>query len=210
MDNLGSSPYRLAGSADGSAALDLGTMPTRPRPERSERRLVRAAKRGSREAFEELFRIHWPRVHRTAFLIVRDAAAAEDIAQESFVAALRHLDRFDGGRPLGPWLNRIVVNRSIDWTRTRRLRAEVGVEPWREGAGEPAAEPPNPQVTEQLMAALGRLSAERRAVVVMRYLLDYTPSEIAAALELPTGTVNSRLRRALDQLGAEYAEAIDA
>ncbi|MEZ5155912.1 MAG: RNA polymerase sigma factor [Solirubrobacterales bacterium] len=185
-------------------------MPSGPRPERSERRLVRAAKRGSREAFEELFRMHWARAHRTAFLIVRDGAAAEDIAQESFVAALRHLDRFDGRRPLGPWLNRIVVNRAIDWTRTRRLRAEVGAEPWLDDRREAAVEGPDSraeQVPAPLMDALGRLSPERRAVVVMRYLLDYTPSEIADALELPTGTVNSRLRRALDQLGAEYGEA---
>lgn len=154
--------------------------------------------------------MHWARAHRTAFLIVRDGAAAEDIAQESFVAALRHLDRFDGRRPLGPWLNRIVVNRAIDWTRTRRLRAEVGAEPWLDDRREAAVEGPDSraeQVPAPLMDALGRLSPERRAVVVMRYLLDYTPSEIADALELPTGTVNSRLRRALDQLGAEYGEA---
>ena len=90
-------------------------------PERSERKLIREAKAGSKQAFEALFRLHWSRVHRASYLIVRDAAAAEDIAQESFVAAIRHLDTFDARRPLGPWLNRIVVNRSIDWTRTRRF-----------------------------------------------------------------------------------------
>ena len=77
MDSLGPS-YRLTGGPGGSAALGFRPMPSGPRPERSERRLVRAAKRGSREAFEELFRMHWARAHRTAFLIVRDGAAAED------------------------------------------------------------------------------------------------------------------------------------
>jgi RNA polymerase sigma-70 factor (ECF subfamily) len=214
MNNLSFRLRRPAGSSGGSGELAvdpalLGPMPART-GDRSERKLVRAAKRGSKEAFGELFSLHWPRVHRASYLIVRDSAAAEDIAQEAFMAALRHLDRFDARRPLGPWLHRIVVNRSIDWTRTSRLRSEVHADPWLEDEGVPGPDAAVPEVSGELMSALGRLSVERRAVVVMRFLLDYTPSEIAAALELPTGTVNSRLRRALDELGAEYGEVDDA
>ena len=116
-------PGSAGGAGDLAAPLPaLGPLRAEP-AERSERKLIRAAKRGSKEAFGELFRMHWPRVHRASYLIVRDSAAAEDIAQEAFMAALRHLDRFDARRPLGPWLNRIVVNRSIDWTRTSAHRA---------------------------------------------------------------------------------------
>jgi RNA polymerase sigma factor (sigma-70 family) len=64
--------------------------------------------------------------HRAAALITRDAAAAEDIAQEAFLAALAALDRFDRRRPLGPWLRRIVANRAIDAARARAARREVG------------------------------------------------------------------------------------
>jgi len=81
---------------------------------RRDAELVRAAQRGSEEAVEALFRRHWRRAHRAAFLIIRDAAAAEDIAQEAFLAAMRALDRFDRRRPFRPWLHRIVVNRAID------------------------------------------------------------------------------------------------
>src|SRR5205085_9211110 len=95
---------------------------------RTERALLRAAQRGSSEAFDELFRRHWPAAHRTAYLVVHDAAAAEDIAQEAFLAVIRSLDRFDRRRPPAPWLHRLVVNRAIDWTRARRLRAEVDVQ----------------------------------------------------------------------------------
>ena len=98
----------------------------------SEAALVRAAQRGSSEAFAELFRRHWPRAHRAAWLVVHDATAAEDVAQEAFLAAVRALDRFDRRRPFGPWLHRIVVNRAIDYARARELRREVadaGVEP---------------------------------------------------------------------------------
>ena len=86
---------------------------------------IRAAQAGSAAALESLYRDHWPRAYRAAYLVVHDAAGAEDIAQEAFLAAVRALDRFDRRRPFGPWLHRIVVNRAIDWARARTLRAEV-------------------------------------------------------------------------------------
>jgi RNA polymerase sigma-70 factor (ECF subfamily) len=105
---------------------------------------------------------------------------------------VRALDRFDRRRPFGPWLHRIVVNRAIDWARARALRPEAGA------VDVPAAEPP--ERDDELLRELDRLSPEHRAVIVLRYLLDYTPGEIAELLELPRGTVNSRLRRGLDNL----------
>jgi RNA polymerase sigma-70 factor (ECF subfamily) len=166
---------------------------------RSERALVRAAQRGSSQAMEALFRRHWPAAHRAAYLVVHDAAAAEDIAQEAFLSAIRALDRFDRRRPFGPWLHRIVVNRSIDWARARALRREVGADV----AGEPASagDPAPRPYSAPVMAALRALPPDQRAVVVLRHLLEYTPGEIAELLDLPRGTVNSRLRRALDALG---------
>jgi RNA polymerase sigma-70 factor, ECF subfamily len=175
-----------------------------PKGER-EGALIRAAQGGSERALEELFRRHWPRTHRAAYLVVRDAAAAEDIAQESFLAAVRSLDRFDRRRPFGPWLHRIVINRAIDWSRSRALRREVvesaaaDVPADREAEGGGTYSP-------EIEAALWDLSSEHRAVVVLRYLLEYTPGEIATMLELPRGTVNSRLRRALDQLARALPE----
>jgi len=162
---------------------------------RGERALVREAQRGSSDALEELFRRHWRRAHRAAFLVVGDAAAAEDIAQESFLAAIRALDRFDRRRPFGPWLHRITVNRSIDFARARALRAESALS---ERAEVEAADPES--ISDELLAALAELSPEHRAVVVLRHLLGYTPGEIGEILGLPRGTVNSRLRRALDRL----------
>ena len=105
---------------------------------------------------------------------------------------MRALDRFDHRRPFGPWLHRIVVNRAIDWARARALRPEA------EAVDVPATEPP--ERDDELLRELDRLSPEHRAVIVLRYLLDYTPGEIAELLELPRGTVNSRLRRGLDNL----------
>jgi len=170
-----------------------------------ERAWIRGAQRGSVSDLEALFRHHWPRAYRAAYLVVHDSAAAEDIAQESFLAAVRSLDRFDRRRPFGPWLHRIVVNRAIDWSRARALRREVG-----EGAlGTVAAgAPPDNPHSRTLASALADLSPEHRAVIVLRHLLEYTPGEVAELLGLPRGTVNSRLRRGLDELAAHVGEDV--
>jgi len=161
-----------------------------------ERRLVRAAQAGSVEALESLYRAHWPRAYRAAYLVVHDAAGAEDIAQEAFLAAVRALDRFDRRRPFGPWLHRIVVNRAIDWARARALRGEIEVDETF-AAADDATQDGLP------VRALAALPPEQRAVIVLRHLLEYTPGEIARLLDLPRGTVNSRLRRGLDALARE-------
>jgi RNA polymerase sigma-70 factor (ECF subfamily) len=145
------------------------------RGERSDAALVADAVRGSEAAVAALFARHWDDAYRAARIITRDAAAAEDIAQESFLAALRALDRFDRRRPLRPWLHRIVVNRAIDFSRARALRREVApdaldVLPAREAVSDVGDVP----------EAIGRLDPDQRAVVVLRYLLEFTPGELDA------------------------------
>ncbi len=177
-----------------------GLSRSRSADRREEKRWIRAAQAGSEEALERLYRRHWPWAHRAAYLVVHDAAAAEDIAQEAFLSAVRGLDRFDRRRPFGPWLNRIVVNRAIDWARARALRLETSLDPGLErGPARPQLGPSAPY-SDDLASALASLSPEHRGVVVLRYLLEYTPGEIAEMLDVPRGTVNSRLRRALDRL----------
>ena len=201
---------QLADGSTESIAIPLrltrATSPSKALERRRERRWIKAAQAGSDQALEHLYRRHWPWAHRAAYLVVHDAAAAEDIAQEAFLSAIRSLDRFDRARPFGPWLNRIVVNRAIDWARARSLRRETAAGrdvDEREAAAPTAPETRSAVYSDEVVAALRTLSPEHRAVVVLRYLLDYTPGEISKALGLPRGTVNSRLRRALDRLGTE-------
>ena len=173
-------------------------------PDRPERSLIAGALAGSEADLESLFRRHWPSAYRAAFLIVHDHAAAEDIAQEAFIAAIRRLDRFDRRRRFSPWLYTIVANRAIDWTRARAARRESVSEP---PASAAAPEPPPAHYSDEVLAALRELSPEHRAVVVLRYVVECTPGEIARALGLPRGTVNSRLRRGLDALELRLREA---
>ena len=187
---------RAAGLDRGAAGRGVG-----------DARLVRRAQRGSEEALETLIRRHWPTAHRAAYLVTGDAATAEDVAQESLVAAIRSLDRFDLRRPFGPWLRRIAVNRAIDHARARAVRGEIASgtaeEAERRGGDRTVPDAPGDPRSERLAAALAALSPEHRAIVAMRFLMEMGPGEIAAELGLPRGTINSRLRRALDRLAEE-------
>jgi RNA polymerase sigma-70 factor (ECF subfamily) len=165
---------------------------------RDEAALIRQARGGSADAIEALVRRHWESAHRAAFLIVHDAQAAEDIAQEAMLAAVRSIDAFDRRRPLRPWLHRIVVNRSLDWLRARARRPEVSVE----SAGPPPAAPAESSgaLSDDMMRALAALDPDERAVIVLRHLLGYRSPELAQMLGLPAGTVRTRLARALNRL----------
>ena len=195
-------PEPASGALEGFAVGRLARVG--PRRTRSDRSLIAGALAGAESDVELLFRRHWPRAYRAAFMIVQDHAAAEDVAQEAFVAAIRRLDRFDRGRPFAPWLGTIVANRAIDLLRSRSARREIAAQ---ELELDGQASPPLGRYSEEVLVALSGLTPEQRTVVVMRYVLEYTPGEIARALELPRGTVNSRLRRGLDVLESRLREA---
>jgi RNA polymerase sigma-70 factor, ECF subfamily len=187
-----------------SAPQELAlTVPVRPwyraARGRDEVALIRQARGGDADAVETLVRRHWDAAHRTSFLIVQDAAAAEDIAQEAMLAAVRAIDRFDRRRPFRPWLHRIVVNRSLDWVRARNRRAEVSSEL----APATRAAPADAEHSEDLVAALAKLDSDERAVVVLRHVLGYRSSELAGVLGVPAATVRTRLARALQKLRSE-------
>jgi RNA polymerase sigma-70 factor, ECF subfamily len=174
---------------------------------REDSALIRQARRGSEDAVEALVRRHWESAHRAAFLIVHDAAAAEDIAQEAMLAAVRAIDRFDRRRPFRPWLHRIVVNRSVDWVRARARRAEVSVEVAGQNAGTSGdtAEAPD-SISDELMRTLGALEPDDRALVVMRHVLGYRSSELGPMLGMPAATVRTRIARALARLRESMEE----
>lgn len=162
---------------------------------RSDEQLAGEALGGSKEAAAELFRRHWSPSWRAAYAITASRAAADDVAQDAFQRAFRALPSFDGRRSFAAWLHRIVVNRALDLVRSERRLVGLGENE------EPATDPfANELRDRELFAALAALEPERRAVVALRYWLDYSPTEIAEVLELPVGTVSSRLSRALADL----------
>jgi RNA polymerase sigma-70 factor (ECF subfamily) len=158
----------------------------------SERELVLRAASGESAAAEELFERHWAQAWRVAVTLTREPAAAEDVVQDAFERAFRSLGRFNGRSTFGTWLHRIVVNRALDVARRERRREPADVE----RSGDTWSEGPDTTVRD----GVDRLPPERRLVIVLRYWLDFTPTQIAEILEVPVGTVHSRLARGLDEL----------
>ena len=162
--------------------------------EPSDRDLVRRTRRGDRDAAADLFRRYWRDAWRAAYAITGRRAVADDVAADGFERAFAALDRFDERRPFGPWLHRIVANRALDILRMeRRLSAE-------ELPDSPDIAPVHAAGDRTLLTVVADLPLDRRVVVVLRYGVGMTPKQIAETLDLPVGTVNSRLARALEQL----------
>lgn len=166
-----------------------------------DRELVAKARAGSREAVSELFERHWSSAWKLAFAVTGRRALADDVAQGSFERAFRALPDFNGRSSFGTWLSRIVVNGALNALRDER----------RFVAGEETAWPEQdwtePLLSDrELVQAVGRLAVERRVVLVLRYWFAYAPPEIAKLLDLPVGTVHSRLARALSELRAHLEE----
>jgi RNA polymerase sigma factor (sigma-70 family) len=142
------------------------------------------------------------RAHRAAFLLGA-GEEADDVVQEAFVKAFRHLSRFRAGEPFGPWLLRIVANETRNLTRSRRRRAALTLRL----AGPDIAAPDGPvdevlaaERRAGLMAAVNALPARERQVLVCRYFLDLSEAETAQVLACPLGSVKSRTWRGLNRL----------
>ena len=186
-------------------------------PPHSEAVLLTRACGGDLDAYEQLVRLHQPLAFRTALVLTRNAADAEEAAQDAFVKAWRALPRFDRSRPFRPWLLTIVANEARNRRRSagRRelLAVRAGAEPGAAvggGAGVGAGGRGSPEagvlVAEQhaaLAGALERLDERDRQVIACRYLLELSEAETAAALGCRAGTVKSRLSRALARLRAQ-------
>ena len=165
--------------------------------------LISRARRGDDAAWETLVRDHQEAIFRLAYLLLGDAHDAEDLAQEVFVRAFRALNTFDAGRPLRPWLLKITTNLAHNYRRSlgRYLamvkRAIISSPEPVTSLGERSSQQWEAQT---LWEAVGRLSAHEQEVVYLRYFLDLSEAEMAAALDVPPGTVKSRLHRALRRL----------
>jgi len=167
--------------------------------------LIRLARDGDVRAYERLVERYRDLAFRGAYLIARNAADAEDAAQDAFVKAYYALDRFRLGEPFRPWLLRIVANEARNRRRSagRRERLALRIVE-RGGAGDAAPSPDAAamlaEVRGQLLAALETLPERERDVIVHRYLLDLSEAETAHVLGIRPGTVKSRLSRGLTRL----------
>jgi len=178
----------------------------------TEDELLERARRGDGAAFATLAREHEEIAFRTAYLITRNAADAEEAAQDGLVKAYRALGRFRRGAPLRPWLLSIVANEARNRRRSagRReglaLRAAGAEAPSGGAAPSPEGIVLDHERRTTLLAALDRLRDDDRLVLGCRFLLDLSEEDTAAALGVARGTVKSRTSRALERMRHELGE----
>jgi RNA polymerase sigma-70 factor (ECF subfamily) len=176
--------------------------------------LVRLCLEGDRTAFDSLVARHYRGIYNMVYRMLGNAEDALDLTQETFLRVYTRLDTFQLGRPFTAWLRRIASNLCIDHLRQRPQPAvsldeqlEAGLE---QADDSPGASPPDrlemAEDSRRVLAAVQRLPAKQRAVLIMRHVDGMSLEEIAAALGWPLGTVKVNLfrgRRAVREMVGE-------
>ena len=166
-------------------------------PPTDEVRAIAACQRGERDAYELIVRRYAARAVGVARSILRDAALAEDAAQEAFVRAFRAIRRFQINEPFYPWLYRILKNVCLTKLKKRR-RVEVSLDaenapPVPAPLNDPAARVSRKELRATIDAAMEQLSDAHREILHLSHFEELSYKEIAACLSIPIGTVMSRL-----------------
>jgi len=171
----------------------------------SEAEALALARGGDASAFGLLVQEHQQAAFRAAYLVLHDAQAAEDVAQEGFVRAYRQLHRFREEQPFRPWLLRIVINLAMNETRRRKrglaLLERFGRQPLRQEPG-PERVAMATEASRQVWEAINRLGEDDRVILYLRYFLELSEADMARAIGKAPGTVKSRLHRAGRRLRA--------
>jgi RNA polymerase sigma-70 factor (ECF subfamily) len=160
--------------------------------------LLMRAQQGDAVSIERLIELYQDTIYAMAVSFTRDPHQAEDLAQDAWIKILRGLPRFRHDSKFSTWLYRITMNTFLNATRAVKREQEV--------VGSLGSESemiePRLEASLDVHEAVRGLPEEFRSVVLLRYVADLSYKEIANVLELPLGTVQSRLKRALDKLEA--------
>lgn len=179
-----------------------------------DQRLIAATQAGDVAAFGDLVARYQDRLYNSLLRLVGNAEDARDVAQESFLQAFQALPSFKGEAQFFTWLYRIAVNTAI--TMKRKRRAVLSLQP---DAEREALDPPDrsehsrpesglerSEEETRVHAALARLSAEHRTVLILKDMEGMKYEEMAEVLQVAVGTIRSRLHRARLELRAIFAQ----
>ena len=170
-------------------------------PDSQDRELLERFVHGDPAALESLFRHFEVEVFRWIVRIVRDASATEDVLVEAFLRAYRGRARFDPSRSFGAWMRRIATNAALDHLRTARREAGWSTTDDRT----PAPAGSDRDLGDSIAAAFRRLPPKLQVVATLALVEERPYAEIADALDVPVGTVKSRVFRAIRALRRELA-----
>jgi RNA polymerase sigma-70 factor (ECF subfamily) len=180
----------------------------------SDRRALEGMARGEHGALAELYDRHGRLVYSLALRVLRDQGDAEDVVQDVFSQAWRQASRYESSRgPVVAWLMNLARSRAIDRLRSRRARPETGADDAEVARMPDLAPPIDDQLAlsdqaERIRAAVEQLSLLQRVAIELAFYEGLTHVEIAERLELPLGTVKTRIRQGLSKLKERLAGAV--
>lgn len=172
-----------------------------------EKTLIIQCLSGDQEAYRALFDRYFDELHRTAYVLMKSPADADDVVQEAFIRTFQALDRYDLNRPFRPWIHRILLNVCKDhWKRRKWFFI-----PLEQAYNVSDTEAPNPEASllkdeelQRLARAVRELSPKHQAVVVLYFLNGMKIADVAEAVGVPEGTVKSRLHHAVKALRRRF------
>jgi RNA polymerase sigma-70 factor (ECF subfamily) len=189
--------------------------PTRPHEHAEDAVLVRKAQQGDMDSFESLVRKYQQRIYALCRRLTGAHQSADDLAQETFIKAYFALARFDAQWPFYPWLRKIALNSGLNYlkTRGRERPLEEGTlgarrTPFSAPADSPEERLERAEFQAKLDGAVESLPADQKSVFVLRFHESMSYEEISRTLDLPLGTVMSRLNRARQKLKDLLADSL--
>lgn len=163
--------------------------------------LIAQARAGDQRAYSRIVELYLRRIYRAAYAVVKNMEDAADIAQETFIRAFRRLDAYDPRRPFYPWIYRIARNLSINHVTRRRSEQSIGDEFMLEAAEpDPESTVIRGETSDEVRAAVAALPKIYAEIIELQHFQECSYAEIAAILEIPIGTVMSRLYHARRKL----------
>ncbi len=189
--------------------------PTRPHEHPEDAVLVRKAQQGDMDAFESLVRKYQQRVYAICRRLTGAHQSADDLAQETFIKAYFALARFDAQWPLYPWLRKIALNSGLNYLKTRSRErpldeGPIGTRntPLSAPADDPEERLERAEFADRFERAVASLPSDQKSVFVLRFHEGMSYEEISRSLDLPIGTVMSRLNRARQKLKGLLADSL--
>jgi RNA polymerase sigma-70 factor, ECF subfamily len=178
-----------------------------------DRDLTLRLQRGDLDALGEIYDRHQRLVYRTALAITNDEDAAADLLQDVFLRFHRFVERVDVSRPLEPWLYRVTTNLAYTWVKRRqrwwRSLKTMGEWLMRETRPSPQMIAEQHEEWQRISCAVEELPPSQRMVVVLYYINDFSLNEISDTLDIPVGTVKSRLHYGRKALKKELGQTTD-
>jgi RNA polymerase sigma-70 factor (ECF subfamily) len=172
----------------------------------SDSEIIAQAQAGDLRAFETLYRKHEHQVYRTALAILGDSQTAEEVLQDCFLRAYKHLHRLNGEPSVSPWLHRVAVNLCYSHLRRNYLsQVTVSLENlsnclFPSLGPSPEESTQDSEISAVIRSGIAALDLKHRSVVVLYYLQEFSLEEVAYILDCPVGTVKSRLHYARQEL----------